>query len=246
MKKLNEIKTEGKMKLLLYGDAGDGKTCYATSFPGPTLLLDFDGKADSAALFHKDSPLAQNISVMELSSSLKDDPIAVLGKFIDEVLTPSQLSGELPYKTIILDSITTFSAACLRHIIKTNPGIKRVTCKQGVQPGMQDYGILKREFTKLIPGILSLDCNVIMTAHISTVKDDLTGQIVRGPIMDGSFSEQLPIYFKEVWRLSVNDKKRYEAQTQSDFKFKCRSQIAGLPNPFDITDGYSAIEKYLN
>jgi phage nucleotide-binding protein len=244
VKKLSDIKTEGKMKLLLYGDAGEGKTCFATSFPGPTLLLDFDGKADSAALFHKGKPLMDDIGVMELSANLDTDPIEALNKLIDQSLVPQQREGKLAYKTIILDSITTFSTACLKHIIKTNPGIKRVSCKQGVQPGMQDYGILKREFAKLIPGILSLDCNIIMTAHISTVKDDLTGQIVRGPIMDGSFSEQLPIYFKEVWKLSVEKGARV-AQTQSDFKYKCRSQIPGLPNPFDITAGYSALGKYL-
>jgi phage nucleotide-binding protein len=244
MKKLSEIKTEGKMKLLLYGDAGEGKTCFATSFPGPTLLLDFDGKADSAALFHRGKPVLDNIDVMELAANMVDDPIDAMNKLIDQQLVPAQKTGEMKYKTIILDSITTFSTACLAHIIKTNPGIKRVPCKQGVQPGMQDYGILKREFQKLVPGILSLDCNIIMTAHISVTKDDLTGQIVRGPIMDGSFSDMLPIYFKEVWKLGVDKEKRV-AQTQTDFKYKCRSQIPGLPNPFDITAGYSALEKYL-
>jgi len=245
MKKLSEIKTEGKMKLLFVGEAGVRKTCTATGFPGPTLLLDFDGKADSAALFHKGKALLNDINVMELAANLTTDPMEVLNKFIDTSLIPQQNEGKLAYKTIILDSITTFSTACLKHIVKTNPGIKRVTCKQGVQPGMQDYGILKREFQKLIPGLLSLDCNIIMTAHINTVKDELTGQLIRGPIMDGSFSEQLPIYFKEVWHLSVDDKGRTIAQTQSDFKYKCRSQIPGLPKMFDITDGYKAIEKYL-
>lgn len=245
-KKLSEIETSGEFKLLILGEPGVGKTILATSFPGPTLVLDFDKKVDSAALFYKSNPeILNNIEVEDLSPSLTHDPIEELNKIIDNKLIPQQRTGKMEYKTIILDSITTFSRATLNHIVKTNPGIKRVTTKQGVQPGIQDYGILRREFAKLIPGILSLPCNIIMTAHVNVTKDDITGEIVRGPVMDGSFSQELAVYFKEVWMLNVDKGKRL-AQTQSDYKYKCRSQIPGLPNPLDITNGYKEIEKYLN
>lgn len=245
MAKLGELKTEGKSKLLILGDPGEGKTVFSCSFPGPILLLDFDGKADSAAMFYKQDKERLNfIEVKDYSSSLSNDPINELNMLIDKELIPQQKAGKLEYKTIIIDSITTFSAAVLQHIVNTNPGIKRNPTKQGVQPGLQDYGILKREFKKLIPGLLSLDCNIIMTGHYSVNKDDLTGEISRQPLMDGAFAQQLPVYFKEVWRL-YTDKGKRMAQTQSDYKFKCRSQINGLPEKFDITEGYKSLEKYL-
>lgn len=245
MPKLSEVKTTNQFKLLIMGEPGEGKTVLACSFPGPALLLDFDGKADSAASFYKGQDLVNHIDVEELNASLVDDPIQKLNEIIDKKLIPQQREGKLEYKTIILDSVTTFSRAVLNHIVKTNPGIKRVASKQGVQPGMQDYGILRREFAKLIPGLLSLPCNIVMTAHIDAKKDDLTGEISRGPVMDGSFSQELGIYFKEVWVLSTEKGKRM-AQTQSNFKFKCRSQIKGLPEKLDVTEGYKAIETYLN
>lgn len=232
-------------KILIEGDPGVGKTVFGCSFPFPILYLDFDGKADSAAIFYReDKERLENIDVRDLSVGLDNDPIEELTKIIDKELIPQEKAGKMEYKTLILDSLTTFSRATLRHIVKTNPGIKRVATKQGVAPGLQDYGILKREFQKLIPGLLGLPMNIVMMSHLETSKDDLTGEILRKPLMDGAFAQQLPVYFKEVWHLTVDKGKRI-AQTQSDFKYKCRSQIPGLPEKFDVTDGYKAVEKYL-
>lgn len=242
--KLSDIKTDGSLKILIYGNSGSGKTCFAVGLPGPTMLLDFDGKADSAALYYKnDKERLDSVDVRNLSQGFVQSPIVELERIISQELIPQEKSGEMKFKTLILDSITTFSAQTLKHIVDTNPGIKRVITKQGQQPCMQDYGILKREFAKLIPNILALPCNVIMLGHISTEKDDISGEIIRGPAMDGSFAKDLPIYFKEVWRSYVDDKNAHYAQTRSDSRYACRSQIHGLPNPMKLN--YAEVAKLI-
>lgn len=245
--KLSEVKTEGALKILVEGDSGIGKTCYAATFPGKILILDFDAKADSAAAFLKSKDMTEqlnNIEVEQFPPQLAVSPIDALNKIIAEKFIPQQRAGKMEFQTLVLDSITTFSAATLAHIVKTNPGIKRNETKQGPQPGLQDYGILRREFQKLIPGLLSLPCNVIMLAHIAVEKDEATGQILRHAMMDGSFARELPIYFKEVHRMYVKDGKRM-LQTQSDHMYNLRSQIPGLPAHLDVTDGYPALAKYI-
>lgn len=249
MPALSEIKTEANAKILAFGNSGSGKTVFGAGFPYPILHLDFDGKVDSAAEFYRrkgDTERLKNIDVRELQQQLMmnptANPIATLNAIIQKELIPQMKSG-LPFKTLVVDSITTFSSLTLNHIILTNPGIKRNVTAQGQQPGLQDYGILKREFAKLIPGLLSLPCNVVMLGHISTEKDEVTGELIRGPLMDGSFAKELPIYFKEVWRTFVDDKGNYLAQTKADSRFSCRSQIPGLPNPLPLA--YSELEKYL-
>ena len=233
--KMSEMKTSENLKVLVCGSPGSGKTCFAAGFPGPTLLLDFDGKANSAAAFYRgDTARLDNIDVRDMTRKLEgSDPIAEMQKVIREELIPLQ-SGAAKYKTLIVDSITTFSSAALQHIVKTNPGIKRVPSAQGVQPCMQDFGILKREFARLIPGLLSLPMNVVMCAHIKVDKSDITGEVLRGPLMDGSFGQELPIYFEEVYRTFVKDGK-YLAQTKPDMYYDfCRSQIPKLPNPVEL------------
>ena len=242
---LSEIKTEGNLKMLLLGAPGSGKTCYAAGMPYPILYLDFDNKVDSAALFYKaDRERLEGIDVRKLSKGISTNPIDELEKILTQELIPQERAGVMKYKTIVLDSITTFSSATLKHIVDSNPGVTRPAFKQGKQPGLQDYGILKREFAKLIPGLLDLPCNVIMCAHVETYKDANTGVVLRSAMMDGSFSEELPIYFKEVWYTYVTDKGEHMAQTKADTKFTClRSQVPGLPNPLPLK--YAELTKYI-
>lgn len=242
--KLSELATSENLKILICGPPGSGKTCFAAGMPLPILYLDFDGKVNSAARwFENDKERLAQIDVRQMSKRLDgSDPISEFLKIIQE-LGEQQKNGTMKYKTLIVDSATTFSSAVLNHIVKTNPGIKRVVSTQGVQPGMQDFGILKREFEKLIPGLLSLPMNVVMTAHIKTDRSELTGEIIRSPIMDGSFSQALPIFFEEVYRVFMKDGKPY-AQTKSDQAYDfCRSQIPRLPNPVELKYE-SLIKKY--
>ena len=246
MPKLSEIKTEGNLKVLIIGHPGSGKTVLAASFPGPILYLDFDNKVDSAALFFKDQPeLLEQVEVRQLSAGLTADPIADFNKLITTELIPQQRDGKMKYKTIVIDSISSFSWAALMHILNTNPGIKGVVTSQGKMTDQTHYGVLLREFKRLIPGMLTLPCNIVMCAHIDTYKSE-TGEIVREAAMDGSYSQKLPQVFKEVWALRADDKGKRFVQTQPDRQFAfLRSQIPGLPRELDVTDGYEAIAKYL-
>lgn len=245
MPALSEIKTEGSHKILLIGEPGSGKTCFAASMPTPILYFDFDNKVDSAALFHKgDKDRLAQIDVRTLSSTLTKSPMEEFMRVIEQELMPQEKSGEMKFKTLVLDSITTFSTATLDHIMASNPGIKGRDTKQGKMPDKPHYGILLREFSKLIPGLLALPCNVVMCAHLSTWKNEDTGEVVREPMMDGSFSEKLPIFFKEVWMTYRDDKGKHWAQTQSNFKFnKLRSQIPGLPVQLPLS--YDELAKYI-
>jgi hypothetical protein len=233
---LADIKTSENLKVLVVGPPGSGKTCFAAGFPLPILILDFDSKANSAAAWYaNDVERLKGIEVRSLGRRLDgSDPITEVNKLITEELIPQQKAGVMKYKTLVIDSATTFSQAVLNHIIKTNPGIKRVASAQGVQPCMQDFGILKREFAKLIPGILTLPMNIIMTAHIKIDRNEITGEIIRMPLMDGSFGNELAVYWEEVYATSLKDGKPM-AQTKSDMTYNfCRSQIPGLPAQVEL------------
>lgn len=237
MARLSELETADLIKILLYGDAGTGKTIFAAGFPTPILYFDFDGKVNSAARFFRGQPRLDEIEVVNLQAELRDSPMDEFTRRTEELIK-WQKEKNYPFRTLVIDSITTFSQACLNYTIKANHGIKRMPVKMSngkmtEQPSQQDYGILHREFQRLIPGLLTLDMNVVMLGHISVDKDETTGQVLRNVMMDGKFAQKLPIYFDEVYRSYVEEKggiRTYLAQTQPDALFKFnRSQIPGLP-----------------
>lgn len=244
---LADIKTEGNCKVLITGMPGAGKTCLAASFPGPILYLDFDNKVDSAALFYRGKPeLLAGVEVRQFGNYMKIDPMHEFISIVDKELVPQQTTGKMKYATIVLDSISAFSTATLNHIIATNPGIKGRETAQGRMPDKPHYGILLRKFLELIPGLISLPCNIVMLAHLETYKDEATGTIIRGPAMDGSFDQKLPQFFKESWFLYVDDKGKRWIQTRADSRFGALcSRIPGLPNLLCVDNGYAEIAKYL-
>lgn len=227
--KLSELSgANPELKVLIYGPSGSGKTCFIATCPGPILLLDFDGKANSIINYlGPKHPKLNEIEVEDLRSSLVADPIK---KFLEitRSIEADIKKGTFKYKTIVLDSLTVFSYAALTNIVATNPGVKRPAYAQGIQPTMTDYGILRREFARIIPGFIGLPCNIVMLGHIKTEKDELTGEIVRQVQLDGSFGAELPIYFEEVYLMQVGSKGERTLLTDGRGRYPCRTQ-RGLP-----------------
>lgn len=241
MGSLAELKTSGRLKLLLIGESGAGKTSFIAGAPKP-WIGDFDGKIVSAAEFLRKTNPEQLAKVdFENYAGLIGGTLAA-DKFNRDIGKISQ-TKPFPYETIGLDSLTTFSDESMKYLIKTNPGVKRQITNAVQLPVLQDYQMARIWFKQIITAMLGLPCNVIMTAHIQVEKDEVTGRILRSPMMAGKLAHELPIFFGEVWRAYRDDKGQHWAQTQSDSYFTCRSQIPDLPNPVKLD--WAEINKYL-
>lgn len=244
MESLESLTAQPQLKLLLIGDSGAGKTTFSASLPRPHIA-DFDGKVVSAANFFR-ARRPEHLKEVTFHDYTK------YGKFGDKQ-HPAEVfnndmgrltaGAELPFETFVLDSLTTFSDLSMEYLIAANPGIKRTVTKGAQMPVLQDYQMARIWFKQMVTALLSLDSHVIVTAHIQTEKDEMTGQILRTPMMAGKLARELPIYFGEVWRAYRDDKGEHWAQTQSDSKFNCRSQIPGLPNPVKLD--WNVIKPYL-
>lgn len=239
---LQDIKPGSTIKLLLLGDSGAGKTCGSCTFPGPVYLADFDGKAGSAASFFKgQDDILKNVEVVNYKVS---ESMPYPAKNFNLFLSSLQKNNEFPYRTIVVDSLTIFVEETLRWLIKENQHIPRPKSYVTNLTCPTDYNLLQLYLKELLGYVLNFPCNVIFTAHIAIEKDEMTGEILRIPLMPGKLAKKLPIYFEEVWRLYVNRDGKRVVQTDPDHRFSiCRRQL-NVPKEFEFK--YSEIEKYIN
>lgn len=95
--------TIGNVSVLIYGRAGTGKTTLAATFPKPILLLDVREQG--------------NDSIAEYS----DDEIKVLSvetwEDIEQVYWMLQ-SGDHPFKTVVIDTVTQMQDVCMDTILE--------------------------------------------------------------------------------------------------------------------------------
>jgi hypothetical protein len=221
---LSEMTTSNDVKLLLYGPSSTGKTCTACSFPLPIKYFDFDNKVSSAVQYYKtsDPERLKQIDVVQFAPMNQVDRMKAFTAELHKIQSLQHAKKPLPFKTLVLDSLTTFTSYLLDDYIHVSQkGMKR---PEGGVNCMQDYQLLQKHMTQILTGLLSLDCNVIFIAHSQLEKDETTGSITNAVLMPGQLAAKLPIYFEEVYFTKVGPDGKYLLQTQGDSRTVCRTQ----------------------
>ena len=229
MATLDTLVSTQKLKLLVYGQSGAGKTVFSTGAPKP-LVLDFDGKVSSAASYyaHHAPKRLKEISYENLTDTPGQERPFRRFKKILQKLQKDAAEGKLAHETIVLDSLTLFLDAFMADIIAENPGVKR----PNNVPALQDYQILNIQFKDVMSQLLALPAHIVVVGHITSETNQETGRIFWKPLVPGKLADRLPQIFTEVYRAYVvhqNGAQQYLCQTSSDGEYVCRTQIPGIP-----------------
>jgi len=147
--KVPEVK-EKRLKLFLYGGAGIGKTTAAIQFP-KAYIIDTEKGSD-----HYGETIKKSVSAVFQSSNSDE---------IREELV-QLLTTKHEYRTLIIDAITPI----YNHIQEKWTRVFTKNAKSEKDAETQDFGMrywgkVKSEFKSLQRILLSLDMNVIVTAH---------------------------------------------------------------------------------
>ena len=150
IKKPNELSNDVKLKGLIYGEPGLGKTTLALSSPNP-LLIDFDGGLRRVSKQHQ----LDSVQVESYQNLL-------------DILLKEDISG---YKTIIIDTLGKVIDRIADWLADSNPKVKQADG----QLSMKGWGSVKLEFQKLLKLLDTKNKSVIFVAHSREEKDgDLT------------------------------------------------------------------------
>lgn len=143
IKRSNELKIQQNVKMMVYGQAGMGKTTFALSAPKP-LLLDFDNGVKRVNTAHLDD----NVGIVQVNS----------WKEILDLLNYSR--NELQeFDTIVVDTI----GKMIDYIITYRCG--------GRNPQIQDWGTINNDFKWFTSSLSQLNKNIVFVAHRDTRKE---------------------------------------------------------------------------
>jgi hypothetical protein len=223
MPRASEINQLKKLRLLVYGVTGSGKTTLFRSLPGKKFLFVFDPaglcsiQPEDDIEFETFIPSNLNMSVNTIKGY--DDNNASYGRGSDTYNTFEKYCEEKTeenyfdsFDWIGLDSWTT-----LQDLI-----LDKVAClygREGKNPDLADYGILADSLRRVIRNFTGIGCNLFCSSHEKATQDKLLRTVNMGIMVPGQMQTKLPLLFSDIYHLRAlrdGDKVRYFMDTAPD------------------------------
>jgi len=210
MPNLNSEKYEKFVKALFVGPTGRGKTIAASSWPGKTMIYDFDDRHRPVIDWYSERVKNGDFSVESIH------PRNFWTTFVPSV---KALGSHNPYDNIIVDGITTLTTTTvtMQMIAKGSfdnwfekrgtedaKGQGKVTSGGIAVPGWDEFNGEAMIVSTLLETLKSFKCNVFITAHpVQRTRIDpsnkksskYTSLVTFGPKVESL----IPTYFDEVW-----------------------------------------------
>lgn len=213
----SDQQTANGIKMLVYGDAGMGKTVLCATLPDVVML-----SAESGALSLSKGNLERIYGNLP-----KVCPVPmILIRNVDDLIEAhrflSSSAEARNFQSIALDSISEIAEVVLNN------------AKRQVKDPRQAYGELIEKMETTIRSFRDLPGkHVYMTSKMEPSKDVLTGVIKYGPSMPGAkLGPNLPYFFDFVFRLGVNKDAQGNSyrflQTAPDIQFVAKDRSGKL------------------
>lgn len=241
--------TEKRFSLLLWGQAGCGKTVWACSTPGKKLLINFDPDGPSS-LGARDDVIVIDLSGERYTVVDKfrsdDDPLLPLG---EKSFRLSRIIEELDISTVIVDSCTAYSQLAVEKGLTVAPG----AILERVSPGgyAARNAITLRMMTVVLRLTKRLQRNCIFITHEDDagVRDKEGNLLHITLLLGGKLGQQVALQISEVWCMMDNGKERSVLirpcrmrkplktrmfQAEKEVEFKLRYEQFGKEAPYGL------------
>lgn len=210
-----------RYRALVYGSSGAGKTYALRTARLPLLVHSFDpgGTKILAPLVAEGKAVVDTL--YENENPAKPSVFASWDTMLERLISGNVFNQ---FGTYVLDSCTTWGQCALYEILK------RANRAGGV-PQQNDWYPQMNLLELAIRKLLTLPCDVILIAHDTADKDEISGKITRGPLFTGKLTSRLPIMFDEVYYASgVATAKgtEYRWQVKDNGINKAKSRLSGL------------------
>lgn len=178
-----------RIRALLAGGSGSGKTTSAMSVPGKKLLIDLDQRAMSVAG-------VKDLDILEITEPNAASPSAWrdVEYLFQELWMKAKKKEKFLYDAIIWDGITSLGRFAMNRalLLDSKRGL-------GGAPAQQHYLPQMKYITDHIKGSLGLPCHVIFTCHLELHEDyeDMTVRFL--PKITGKLRTEIGSWFDETY-----------------------------------------------
>lgn len=226
VERIREVYKDGLSKsynVLVYGDTGTGKTTLISTCRKPILLHSFDPGGTLSIRKHIES----GDIIADTRWESRDASWDTWEKEFFRLKKEGMFDIVATYA---IDSLTTLGQLAMAKVLK-------VAGRSNGVPFQQDYLPQMTMLENVIREILSLPCDVIVTAHPDSEKDEVTGRLFLGPMVTGKLKVRLPLLFTEIYvtqSKQVPNGTEYSLLTRATSLHKARTRVgAGV---FDMNE----------
>lgn len=229
---------QDSFNLLLLGESGSGKTYLSRTCRLPVHIDSFDPGGTKGL-----RDLIEKGHIIVDSEFESEDPTKP--KAYDAWRKKFEHRSRIGYfnhiGTYVLDSATTWSDAIMNWILKQS-GIP------GQAPRFtKDYGPQKIEIRNKLQQCLDLPCDFILTGHLESDKDEVTGRLKYKFMTTGKGDITIPLLFDEIWVALAEAKGRgveYQILTRKNGAYPAATRM-GRENfeTFEVPDIKALLKK---
>ena len=232
------LETENEMKVLVYGPNGTGKTYMTGTFPGPVLVLDINEKGTKSLI----------------GTGAKKREIQTFEMF--QMAYWYLKSGKHPYKTVVLDNVTTLQEMAMRYIMGKEADID--ISKDMEMPTERDWGGVSQVMKRWLIDFRNLPMNVVFIAQERRSSDDdlENDQVTVFPQVSASVRAILGAavdvigntYIREIEDANGKVIVRYCMRVAANQKYMAKCRVPrGAKCPIAIVNpSYQALRKIMN
>lgn len=186
--------------MVLWGEAGCGKTHFANTAPGKRLLINIDPDG------YQSLPKDDNTLLLDVSNE-PNSYVVEQAKSTDPFGVKSICQQQQDISTIIVDSVTKFADRATINAIGKAPG------STFENPGPSAYGYRNRYTLQLVSALLvatgTLTKHIIFICHEDVPKLNKEGQVDSITILlGGSLPQEVPLQISEVWHMRDTGQER--------------------------------------
>ena len=229
------------LQFLIYGPSGSGKTYSLRTAKTPLWIDSFDPGGSTALNDMVQDGRAVVISEYENEDAKHPTAFALWDSNFDKLEKAKVFDN---VGTYVLDSATTWAQAALNEVM-------RKSARAGGVPQQNDWYPQMVLMEAAIKRIMSLPCDVVFICHDDVMKDEITGKVMRSPLLTGKARKRIPLLFSEIYYADVKRTPKgasYVWQMRKDSTNDARSRMSGLPGvnieDFEPQDFQALMKKF--